>query len=62
MKNNVSTQSRKLAYSKTDERNIHQEMADYRNELEKNPKEARDFLVSARIMTAKGNLRKVFGG
>jgi hypothetical protein len=44
------------------ERVVQQEMAEYRRELIRNPKAAHDFLVSAGIITAKGNLRKVFGG
>jgi len=51
----------KSAASKT-ERQAHKEMAAYRHELAHNPKAAHEFLVSIGIITAKGNLRKVFGG
>lgn len=44
------------------ERQVQKEMAAYRQELARNPKAAHDFLVSTGIITAKGNLRKVFGG
>lgn len=48
--------------SSTSERHILQEMAAYSRQLAKDPKAAREFLTSAGILTAKGNLRKIYGG
>ena len=44
------------------ERHILQEMSAYSQKLANDPKAAREFLTSAGIITAKGNLRKIYGG
>jgi hypothetical protein len=41
---------------------VHSKMSAYGQQLANNPTAARKFLESAGIITAKGNLRKVFGG
>jgi len=41
---------------------VHSKMSAYSQQLANNPAAARKFLESAGIITAKGNLRKVFGG